>query len=135
MDKYTLDANGLLYYLGDVLPRDANEVFQKAAAGEAMIELPAIAAAEALYTVQNRDQIAGQELNATPNDVIDALDTRLPVRVVKLTMAEVRKMIGWMDVFTSQIHDALIVASHEANEREAVISSDPKITDHVETIW
>ena len=135
MERYTLDANGLLYYLGDVLPERANEIFEAATAGDVVIELPAIAAVEALYIVRNREQIAGQKLNATPKDVMDALDTHLPVRVVDLSMTDVRKVGEWMDVFTKQIHDALIVASHEVNDREAVISSDPKIADHVETVW
>jgi predicted nucleic acid-binding protein len=120
MDRYTLDANGLLYYLGNVLPADADEVFRKAASGEAVIELPAIAATEVLYIVRNRERIAGRELNATPEEVVDALDTHLPVRVVALSVNEVRKTVEWMDVFPKQIHDALIVASHEVNDREAV---------------
>ena len=118
-----------------MLPERANEIFEAATAGDVVIELPAIAAVEALYIVRNREQIAGQELNATPKDVMDALDTHLPVRVVDLSMTDVRKVVEWMDVFTKQIHDALIVASHEGNDREAVISSDPKIADHVETVW
>lgn len=135
VNTYTLDANGLLYYLVDILPPAAAAVFRDALNGTAVIQLPTIAAAESLYIVRNRDQIAGHSLRATPDDIVDGLDSYLPVTVVDAGLPDLQALLAWMDTFPRQVHDGLVIASHETNDTVAIITRDEKIQDHVPTVW
>lgn len=135
MDAYTLDANGLLYYLVDALPPAAAGVFQDALDGNAVIQLPTIAAAESLYIVRNRERVAGQDIQAGPDDVVDGLESYLPVTVVESNVSDLRAVLEWMDVFPRQVHDALVIASHETNDTNAIVTRDEKISEHVPTVW
>lgn len=135
MDSYTLDASGLLHYLVDALPRAADDLVQRAIAGELILQMPAIAAAESLYIVRNRDRIAGHPITGGPDDVMAGLEGFFPVTVVASDLAELRTMVEWTNAFPRQLHDALVVASHGVNETEAVVTSDEQIADHIPVIW
>lgn len=135
MDTYTVDANALLYYLVDALPPAADEVFRETLDSEAVLQLPAIAAAESLYVVRNRNRVAGDRISGDPSDVMAAIESYLPVTVVDTDGAVLGAMVGWMDEFPYQLHDALIVASHEVHGTTAVISRDDEIAKRATTVW
>lgn len=135
-DTYTADTNSLLYYIADVLPAAADAIYEEALNGDATILLPPIAAAEAAYILDNRESISGVKLRADGADLVAALDNFLPVTVTHSDMSDLRSMIGWLSTFPKQIHDALILASHEARGTDAVITSDRKMQNAgVPTVW
>jgi len=59
MAAYTADAVSLLVYLVDALPREADQVFAEAEAGETVIKTPGIAIAEVLYSVSSDTDVRG----------------------------------------------------------------------------
>jgi hypothetical protein len=133
---YTADTNSLLFYIADVLPESADAVYEDALNGEATILLPPIAAAEAAYILNNREEIRGIPLRSDAEDLVTALDEFLPVTVTRSDMADIQAMLHWTDVFPKQLHDALILASHEARDTDAIITNDPQIHDAgVPTVW
>jgi predicted nucleic acid-binding protein len=135
-DTYTADTNSLLYYIADVLPAAADSIYEDALNGAATILLPPIAAAEAAYILENRETISGVTLRADGADLVAALDNFLPVTVTHSDMNDLRSMVAWLSAFPKQIHDALILASHEARDTDAIITSDPKIQNTgVPTVW
>lgn len=135
MKRYTLDASGLLRYFVDRLPPAADETFQDAFDGEVLLELPAIAAAEAMYTAYNRDRIAGRPFQGDSKDIVTILRADLPIVLASVDLDILEETLDWQATFPRQLHDAVIVATHVVNETEAVISSDSKIEDHVSTVW
>lgn len=135
MRRYTLDASGLLRYFVDGLPPSADDVVQDALDGEAILELPAVAAGEAMYTASNRTEIAGRPFRGDPTDVVTILNADLPIVLAPTDLETLEEMLNWHDEVPRQLHDALIVASHVVNETEAVISTDGTIADHVPTVW
>lgn len=135
MKRYTLDASALLRYFVDRLPPRADAVVEDALDGSALLELPAIAAAEAMYIAYNRDTIAGRQFRGEPKDVVTIVDADVPIVLAPLDLEILTQMLAWQDTFPRQLHDALIVSSHVVNETEAVISSDSDIADHVPTVW
>jgi predicted nucleic acid-binding protein len=135
-DTYTADTNSLLYYIADVLPAPADAIYDDALNGDATILLPPIAAAEAAYILENRETISGVRLRADGADLVAALDNFLPVTVTHSDMNDLHSMVDWLSAFPKQIHDALILASHDARGTDAIITSDPKIQNTgVPTVW
>lgn len=135
-DIYTADTNSLLYYIADVLPAAADAIYEEALNGDTTVLMPPIAAAEAAYVLDNRDTISGVRLRADAADLVAALDNFLPVTVTHSDVSDLRSMVNWMSTFPKQIHDALVLASHEARGTDAIITSDPKIQQTgVPTVW
>jgi predicted nucleic acid-binding protein len=135
-DTYTADTNSLLFYIADVLPAAADSVYRDALNGDATIQMPPIAAAEAAYILNNRDEIRGIRLRADAEELVTALDNFLPVTVARSDMADLRSMLNWIDTFPKQIHDALILANHEARDTDAIITNDSQMHDaKVPTVW
>lgn len=135
MKHYTLDASGLLRYFVDRLPPSADAVVQDAANGEATLELPAVAAGESMYIAYNRTEIAGRPFRGEPKDIVTILKSAIPIILDPTDLEILEEMLDWQTEFPTQLHDALIIASHVVNETEAVITSDDKIADHVPTVW
>jgi len=137
VDTYTADTNSMLCFIADVLPPAADSIYSDALAGDATIQMPPIAAAETAYMLVNKDKIKGVKLRADGQDFVNALDDFLPVTVSKANMDDMRKMVNWLDTFPKQIHDALILANHDARGTKAVITSDRKMrqSNDVSTIW
>jgi predicted nucleic acid-binding protein len=135
MRRYTLDTSGLVRYFVDLLPDAADAVVTDAFEGEAVLELPAVAAAEAMYIVHNRDDIAGRPFEGSPEDVVTVLKADHPFVLAETDLAVLEAMIRWQGAFPSQLHDAMIIASHEVNDTEAVLTSDEKMAEHVPTVW
>lgn len=137
VETYTADANSLLFFIADVLPAPADDIYTAALAGEATILVPPIAAAETAYILNSREEINGIPIRATDEDFVRALDNFLPVTVSKTDVDDIRAMLNWTDIFPKQIHDALVLANHEARETKAIITSDQKMRElqAVETVW
>lgn len=134
MGTYTADAVALLIYLVDSLPARADRVFAEAEAGESVIQAPSTALAEVLYAVSRDEDVRGVRLAGTPEETRQALLSNGPVSVAPVGEEELAEYARVVEEFT--IHDGLIVASHHANETEAVITSDSAIRDAgITTIW
>jgi predicted nucleic acid-binding protein len=135
MDSYTVDANALLGYLVDAVPTAASELFDQAERGDVVLELPTIAATETVYMAAKGVTVRGTTVSTAPADVADALDRFLPVTVVADDRSTLREVIPLLDPFPSQIHDAMIVASHRVRDTEAVVTADTQIASEAPTVW
>lgn len=134
VSTYTADAVALLVYLVDSLPNGADRVFADAEAGESVIQAPSTALAEVLYAVSRDKDVRGVRLAGTPEETRLALLSNGPVSSAPVGEEELSEYARVVEEFN--IHDGLIVASHNANETEAVITSDSAIKDAgVATIW
>lgn len=135
MDTYTVDASAVLVYLVDALPPAADDVFARAETGEAVLELPVMAAVETLYRAAKGVTVRGTTLSVDPADLRDGFDTFLPVTVVDDRDALLDAVVPLMEPFPNQMHDAMILASHRDRDTDAVVTADERWADHAETIW
>jgi len=135
MDTYTVDASAVLVYLVDALPPAADDIFSRAEAGEAVLELPAMAAVETLYRAAKGVNVRGSTLSVDPADLHAGFDTFLPVTVVDDRDSLLNAVVPLMDPFPNQMHDAMILASHRDRDTDAVVTADSTWTAHTETIW
>ena len=134
MAAYTADAVSLLVYLVDALPQEADQVFAEAEAGETVIKTPSTAIAEVLYSVSRDKDVRGISLTGTPEDARQALVGNGPVSVAPVGNAELAEYAQLLDEFS--IHDGLIVASHRAQETDAILTTDGVISNAgYKTIW
>lgn len=134
MATYTADAVSLLVYLVDALPKKADQVFAEAEAGETVIKTPSTALAEVLYSVSRDKDIRGVKLSGTPEDARQALIGNGPISVTPVSDAELIEYVQIIDEFS--IHDGLIVASHRAQETDAILTTDGVIRDEgYATVW
>ena len=134
MAAYTADAVSLLVYLVDALPQEADQVFAEAEAGETVIKTPSTAIAEVLYSVSRDKDVRGISLTGTPEDARQALVGNGPISVAPVGNAELAEYAQLLDEFS--IHDGLIVASHRAQETDAILTTDGVISNAgYKTIW
>mgnify|MGYP000314763893 CR=1 FL=1 len=139
MKSYTLDSVALLHYLLDILPNRVRTVVEEAEAGNARLELPAIVLVETSYILKKRDEIRGSDVRNISNRedieaVLESIERGSPIELVETGYDEVRLVAGWTDSFS--IHDAMIVASHERRNTDAVLTKDGTIVDSdVPTVW
>jgi hypothetical protein len=134
MATYTADAVALLVYLVDALPQEANQAFAEAEAGETVIQAPSTALAEVLYSVSRDKDVRGVTLTGTPEDARQALVGNGPISVAPVDDTELVEYAQLVDEFS--IHDGLIVASHRAQDTDAIITTDGIIHDAgYETVW
>lgn len=134
MTTYTADAVSLLVYLVDALPREADQTFAEAEAGETVIQAPSTALAEVLYSVSRDKDVRGVTLTGTPEDARQALVGNGPVSVAPVDDAEMVEYAQLVDEFS--IHDGLIVASHRVQETDAILTTDRTIHDAgYDTVW
>lgn len=132
MKSYTVDSVALLHYLLDILPEQAQAVVEKAEDGDANLELPPIVLAETSYILNERDEIRGKSVRdvSIPEDVRSVLTTierESPIELVQTEYDELRRVATRMNEFS--IHDALIVASHESRNTEAILTKDGTLAD------
>ncbi|MFU8870191.1 hypothetical protein [Natronococcus sp.] len=134
MATYTADAVALLTYLVDALPQRADRIFAEAEAGETVIQAPSTALAEVLYSVSRDKDVRGVTLAGTPEETRRALVGNGPVSVAPVADEELVEYARIVNEFT--IHDALIVASHQVRETNAIITTDGTVRDAgFETVW
>lgn len=131
---YTADAVALLRYLVDELPAEADRVFTRAEAGEAVIETPATAVGETLYAVGRDRTVAGVQLAADPPTARELLLDRGPVSVVdagEVALAEYARLVE-----SFSMHDSFVVATHRARDTEAILTSDGELRDgDLQVVW
>lgn len=135
MKTYTVDTSALLVYLVDALPAGADQVFQRAEANEVSLELPTVAAVETLYRVNKGVTVREADVSGDPVEFAEALDTKLPVTVIEDDEGLLELMPALMEPFPSQMHDAMIVGSHQRRGTEAIVTSDDEIAEQFATIW
>ncbi|MGQ4874779.1 MAG: hypothetical protein ACP6IY_11985, partial [Promethearchaeia archaeon] len=70
MDLYIVDAVAFLAYLIDKLPKNADEIFNRAENNEVKLLLPSIVLGEVLYTIYKGRKIFGKP---TPSDKIELI--------------------------------------------------------------
>lgn len=133
MDRYTLDAVGILRYAVGKLPRTTLDIFKAAAAGDAVIQVPSIAVIEALYKFDKRDTVSGVELSRPAEKVPELVNHEMPVTMVDTSMADISVLAENISEYS--IHDAMVVASHETNDTDAIITTDTNIRERVPTVW
>jgi len=134
MATYTADAVSLLVYLVDALPGAADQAFAEAEAGETVIQAPSTALAELLYSVSRDKDVRGVTLTGTPEAARQALVENGPVSVAPVDDAELVEYTQLVDELS--IHDGLIVASHRAQDTDAILTTDGAIRDAgYETVW
>lgn len=132
--RYTVDASALIYFAVGRLPDPAIEAFRAAVDGEVTLELPVIAAVEAMYVIDRRDSVQNTEIPIGAEEALAAFES-LPVTVVDTTHADASKSLDQLDAFPAQMHDALIVASHETRDTDAIVTSDDAMAEQVPTVW
>jgi len=134
MTTYTADAVSLLVYLVDALPQKADQAFAEGEAGETVIQAPSTALAEVLYSVSRDKDVRGVTLTGTPEDARQALVGNGPVSVAPVDDAEMIEYAQLVDEFS--IHDGLVVASHRAQDTDAILTTDGAIHDAgYDTLW
>ena len=134
MPVYTADAVALLVYLVDALPERADRLFAEAEAGETSIQAPSTALAETLYSVSRDKDVRGVTLNGTPESARQALVANGPISVGAIGDEVLVEYARLVDQFS--IHDGLVVASHRAEETNAIITTDSAVRDAgVDTVW
>lgn len=139
MKSYTVDSVALIHYLFDILPNRALTVIEEAEAGNARLEAPAIVLVETSYILQKRDEIRGNDVRGISEAedieaVLTTVERGSPIKLVETGYDEVRRVAGWMDSLS--IHGAMIVASHESRNTDAVLTKDGTIVDSdTPTVW
>jgi hypothetical protein len=133
-DTYTADAVALLCYLVDSLPESADQVFARAEAGAALIQVPDTALVEVIYAVSRDKDVRGVTLTGSPEDARQALLANGPISLTPIDEPTLAEFAQLVDGFS--IYDGLVVASHRANGTTAVLTSDGVIRDAgVATVW
>ena len=87
-----------------------------------------------LYSVSHDEDVRGVTLTGTPEDARQTLVGNGPVSVAPIDDAEMIEYAQLVDEFS--IHDGLIVASHRAQDTDAILTTDGAIRDAgYETAW
>jgi predicted nucleic acid-binding protein len=139
MKSYTVDSVALLHYLLDTLPEQAQAVVEKAEDGDVNLELPSIVLAETSYILNKRDEIRGMSVRdvSGPEDgpsVLTTIERESPIELVQTEYDELQRVAARMNEFS--IHDALVVASHESRNTEAILTKDGTLADSdVPIVW
>lgn len=73
MTRYTVDGAAMSRYLVDRLPLAAAEVFERTEQGIDVLEAPTVTVSEAIWAESEIGNIAGVEVDTTPNAVLRGL--------------------------------------------------------------
>jgi hypothetical protein len=131
---YTADAVALLVHLVDALPQRVDQIFAEAEAGETFIQAPGTALAETLYSVSRDKDVRGVTLAGTPEQTRQVLLRDGLVSLAPVAGEEITEYARVVDEFS--IHDGLVVASHRAQDTDAILTTDGSMSDSgYETIW
>jgi predicted nucleic acid-binding protein len=134
MKRYTVDANALVDFTLGILPDTAHEQFRAAADGRVTLEIPVIAAVEAMFVLDRRDELQGTPIPFDAEDVLRWFE-QLPATFVEDTHADARELLSHLSTFPAQMHDAMIVSNHINRSTDAIITDDEKMADHYPTLW
>jgi len=132
VSHYTADGVAMARYLVDRLPPAADEVFERAEQGVDVIEAPTVAVSEAIWTVVNKGDIAGIEVDITPNAVLRGLVNDGPIQIAPTDEQDLAVYGSLIDHHT--LHDALLIANHRVRGTDAIISADEEFASE-SVIW
>lgn len=132
MTHYTADGVAMSRYLVDRLPPAADEVFERSEQGVDVLEAPTVAVSEAIWTTVNKGEIAGIEVDTTPNAVLRGLVNDGPIRIAPTDEQDLAVYGSLIDHHT--LHDALLIANHRVRGTEAIVTNDEEFVGE-ETIW
>ncbi|WP_369685603.1 hypothetical protein [Salinibaculum rarum] len=132
MTRYTVDGVSMARYLVDRLPATANEVFERAEDGVDVIEAPTVTVGEAIWTAVNKGEIAGVEVDTTPNAVLRGLVNDGPVQIAPTDEQDLAVSGSLIDHHT--LHDALVIANHRVRGTEAIVTKDGEFAAE-STVW
>jgi len=116
MTRYTVDGVAMARYLVDGLPSAADGIFARAERGVDVIEAPTVTVSEAIWTAVNKGEIAGVEIDTTPNAVLRGLVHDGPVRVSPTDEQDLAVFGSLVEQRT--LHDALLIANHRVRGTE-----------------
>jgi predicted nucleic acid-binding protein len=134
MNRYTVDAVGMLAYLADVLPAEADRCLQRAEHGTAVVQAPDVTFAEVFYRLAGGVEVDGEAVTITPEQAWLSLGVAGPLSVASFGAADMTELLPL--VGEQSIHDAMLVASHRAHGTDAIISTDPDLDDRgIATVW
>ena len=119
-------------YLVDQLPPAADEVFERAEQGVDVIEAPTIAVSEAIWTVVNKQEIAGIDVDTTPNAVLRGLVNDGPVQVASADEQDLAVCGSLIDHHT--MHDALLIANYRVRGTDAILTNDRAFSNEA-MVW
>ncbi|MFB6129122.1 MAG: hypothetical protein ABEJ47_05090 [Halorhabdus sp.] len=132
MTRYTVDGVAMARYLVDRLPPAADDVFRRSEDGIDVIEAPTVAVSEAIWTAVNKGEIAGVEVDTTPNAVLRGLVNDGPVQIApadEQDLAVYGSLIGH-----HTLHDALVIANHRVRGTQAIVTDDDAFAAE-DTVW
>jgi predicted nucleic acid-binding protein len=132
MTRYTVDAVAMSRYLVNRLPAGADDVFERAERGIDVVEAPTVTVSEAIWSAVNKSNIAGIEVDTTPNAVLRGLVNDGPVRVAPTDEQDLA--VGGSLIREYTMHDALLIANHRVRGTEAIVSSDGDFATE-RTVW
>ena len=132
VSHYTADGVAMARYLVDRLPPAADEVFERAEQGVDVIEARTVAVSEAIWTVVNKGDIAGIEVDITPNAVLRGLVNDGPIQIAPTDEQDLAVYGSLIDHHT--LHDALLIANHRVRGTDAIISADEEFSSE-SVIW
>lgn len=119
-------------YLVDRLPASADDVFARAEQGIDVLEAPAVTVSEAIWAAVNKGDIAGVEVETTPNAVLRGLVHEGPVQVSPADGQDLAVFGSLVDHHT--LHDALLIANHRVRGTEAIVTKDGRFSGE-QTVW
>lgn len=132
MTRYTVDGVAMARYLVDRLPQEADKVFRRAEQGVDVLEAPTVAVSEAVWTAVNKGDIAGIEVDTTPNAVLRGLVNDGPVQIAPTDEQDLAVYGSLIDHQT--LHDALLIANHRVRGTEAIVTNDEAFGSEP-TVW
>ena len=130
--RYTADGVAMARYLVDRLPSAADDRFTRAEQGIDVIEAPTVAVSEAIWTAVKKQQIAGIDVETTPNAVLRGLVHEGPIQISDTDDQDLAVYGSLINHHT--LHDALIIANHRVRGTEAIITNDEEFTAET-TVW
>jgi predicted nucleic acid-binding protein len=132
MTRYTVDGVAMARYLVDRLPPAADEVFQRGEQGVDVLEAPSVTVSEAIWSAVKKGDIAGIEVDTTPNAVLRGLVYDGPVQIAPTDEQDLAVFGGLIDQHT--LHDALLIANHRVRGTEALVTTDEEFEGE-KTVW
>lgn len=128
MKVYVVDAVTFLYYLLDKLPSKADKAFREVGNGEAVIYLPAIAAAELYYLFEKKGWL--KYWNILKNKMSE-------YTTFKYYPFNEKILKNFQKTKAKELHDKIIILTAKALKANALITKDKELMQlkEVNIIW
>jgi predicted nucleic acid-binding protein len=135
VDAYTVDTVTVLRYAVGALPSPVRNLLGRAGTGQVELQVPAVVVSEAMYMAEANQSIKGHSLSMAASDVVDVVRNRMQGKVVDTTRDELQRIPELLSTWPSQMHDAMVVASHRARNTDGILTTDSKMNAHSPTVW